>query len=40
LHYFKEFEVIVYGAILLLVTIFFPKGLVGIPETLKGWFRK
>ncbi len=40
LHYFEEFEVIVYGAILLLVTIFFPQGLVGIPETLKGWFRK
>jgi len=40
LHYFEEFEVIVYGAILLLVTIFMPKGLVGVPELLKGWFRK
>lgn len=40
LHYFKEFEVIVYGAILLLVTIFLPKGLVGVPEIAKGWFRR
>ena len=29
LHYFEEFEVIVYGAILLLVTIFLPHGLGG-----------
>jgi len=40
LHYFEEFEVIVYGAILLLVTIFLPKGLVGVPEIIKGWFRE
>lgn len=40
LHYFKEYEVIVYGAILLAVTIFLPKGLVGIPEIVKGWFRE
>lgn len=39
LHYFEEFEIIVYGAILLLVTIFLPKGLVGIPGIIKGWFR-
>lgn len=31
LHYFGEFEIVVYGAILLLVTIFLPDGLVGIP---------
>jgi len=31
LHYFGEFEIIVYGAILLLVTIFLPQGLVGVP---------
>lgn len=40
LHYFEEFEVIVYGAILLLVTIFLPHGLVGVPEIVKGWFRR
>ena len=40
LHYFQEYEVIVYGAILLLVTIFFPKGLVGVPGIVKGWFRE
>ncbi|MEJ2656850.1 MAG: branched-chain amino acid ABC transporter permease [Desulfobacterales bacterium] len=40
LHFFEEFEVVVYGAILLLVTIFLPKGLVGTPEIVKGWFRK
>jgi branched-chain amino acid transport system permease protein len=39
LHYFEEFEIIVYGAILLLVTIFLPKGLVGIPGIIKGWFK-
>jgi branched-chain amino acid transport system permease protein len=40
LHYFEEFEVIVYGAILLLVTIFLPKGLVGAPKIVKSWFRE
>ena len=40
LHYFEEFEVIVYGIILLLVTVFLPHGLVGIPGILKGWFRR
>jgi branched-chain amino acid transport system permease protein len=40
LHYFEELEVIVYGAILLLVTIFLPKGLVEAPKTVKNWFRK
>ena len=40
LHYFEEFEVIVYGAILLVVTIFLPKGLAGTPEIVEGWFRK
>jgi len=35
LHYFEEFEVIIYGAILLLVTIFLPNGLVGIPELIQ-----
>lgn len=40
LHFFEEFEVIVYGIILLLVTIFLPQGLVGIPGFVKGWFRR
>jgi len=39
LHFFEEFEVIVYGAILLLVTIFLPQGLAGVPGIVKGWFR-
>ena len=40
LHYFEEYEVIVYGAILLFVTIFLPHGLVGVPGIVKGWFRR
>lgn len=40
LHYFEEFEVIVYGAILLLITIFLPKGLAGAPGIVKRWFRE
>jgi branched-chain amino acid transport system permease protein len=40
LHYFEEFEVIVYGIILLLVTIFLPHGLVGVPGIIKNWFRR
>jgi len=39
LHYFEEYEVIVYGAILLLVTVFLPKGLVGVPGIVRNWFR-
>ena len=40
LHYFEEFEIIVYGAILLLITIFLPHGLAGVPGIVKGWFRR
>lgn len=40
LHYFKELEVIVYGAILLIITIFFPNGLVGVPGIIKDFFRR
>ncbi|MDP7355469.1 MAG: branched-chain amino acid ABC transporter permease [Desulfobacterales bacterium] len=40
LHFFEEFEVIVYGVILLLVIIFLPQGMVGIPKILKGLFNK
>jgi branched-chain amino acid transport system permease protein len=39
LHFFEELEVIVYGVILLLVTIFLPNGLFGIAGIVKGWFR-
>ena len=39
LHYFGELEVIVYGAILLLGTMFLPNGLVSVPGILKNWFR-
>jgi branched-chain amino acid transport system permease protein len=40
LHYFEELEVIVYGAILLIITIFLPEGLVGVPGIVKDWFRR
>lgn len=40
LHYFKEFEVIIYGAILLLVTIFMPHGLIGMPDIIKEFIKK
>jgi len=40
LHYFEEFEIIVYGAILLLITIFLPHGLVGVPGIVKSWLRR
>jgi len=39
LHYFKEFEVIIYGLILLLVTIFLPNGLIGVPESIRKLVR-
>lgn len=40
LHYFGEFEIIVYGAILLFVTVLLPDGLAGVPGMIKGWFRR
>ena len=40
LHYFEELEILVYGAILLIVTIFLPQGLAGIPAIVKHWFRR
>jgi branched-chain amino acid transport system permease protein len=40
LQYFEEFEVIVYGAILLFVTVILPEGLAGVPRIVKGWFRR
>lgn len=40
LHYFEEAEVMVYGAIILVIVIFLPGGLVSIPEKVKGlWAR-
>ena len=39
LHFFEEFEAIVYGIILLVVTIFLPHGLAGVPGIIKGWFK-
>ncbi len=38
LHFFEEFEIIVYGVILLLVIIFLPQGMMGIPKILKDLF--
>lgn len=40
LHHFEEFEITVYGAILLIVTIFLPEGLVGLPGKLNSLMRK
>lgn len=39
LHYFQEYEIIVYGAILIMVIIFLPHGLIGLPETLRDKLR-
>ena len=39
LHYFEEFEILVYGLILLVTTIFLPQGLAGIPDIIKARFR-
>ncbi len=35
LQYFSDYEIVVYGAILLLITIFFPGGLVSVPALLR-----
>jgi len=40
LRYFEEFEIIVYGVILLFVTVLLPDGLAGVPGIVKGWFRR
>ena len=40
LHFFEEYEIVVYGIILLLVTMFLPHGLVGVPGVVKNWFRR
>jgi branched-chain amino acid transport system permease protein len=36
LHYFEDLEILVYGAILLITTIFLPQGLAGIPDLIKN----
>ena len=40
LHFFEESEIIVYGVILLLVMVFLPHGLVGVPHMIKDWLRR
>lgn len=40
LHFLGEFEILVYGAILLMVTIFLPNGLVGLPQVVRERFRR
>ncbi|MDA8138647.1 MAG: branched-chain amino acid ABC transporter permease [Desulfobacteraceae bacterium] len=40
LHFFKEYEIVMYGAVLLFVTIFLPEGLVGVPARFWAWKRR
>lgn len=40
LHFLEEFEILVYGIILLVVTIFLPDGLVGLPQMVRQRFRR
>ncbi|MEJ2158710.1 MAG: branched-chain amino acid ABC transporter permease [Desulfobacteraceae bacterium] len=40
LHFFEDFEILVYGAILLVVTIFLPEGLVGLPHMVLNRLRR
>jgi branched-chain amino acid transport system permease protein len=40
LHFLEEFEFLAYGAILLLMTIFLPRGLVGLAGSLYAWLRR
>lgn len=40
LHFFEDFEIVVYGAILLAVTVFLPEGLVGLPGKLSARMRR
>lgn len=40
LHFFEEFEIVVYGAILLAVTIFLPNGLAGVPALIRHLLRR
>jgi branched-chain amino acid transport system permease protein len=40
LHFFEAYEIVVYGLILLVVTVFLPKGLVGVPAMIRERFRR
>ena len=40
LHHFGEYEIVVYGSILLIVTIFLPDGLVGLPGSVAARFKR
>ncbi len=40
LHYFEDLEILVYGAILLLTTIFLPHGLAGLPLIVRDRFKR
>ncbi len=40
LHHFGEYEVIAYGSILLLITVFLPGGLAGLPRIITEWRRR
>jgi len=40
LHFFEQFEIMVYGAVLLLVTVFLPEGLAGLPAKLMQRMRR
>ena len=40
LHFFEAYEIVVYGLILLVVTVFLPKGLVGVPALIRERFRR
>ena len=40
LHFFEEFEIVVYGAILLVVTIFLPNGVAGVPAMIRNLIRR
>jgi branched-chain amino acid transport system permease protein len=40
LHFFEQYEIAVYGAVLLLVTVFLPEGLAGLPSTLTQRMRR
>jgi branched-chain amino acid transport system permease protein len=40
LHYFEEAEVMIYGAIILAIVIFLPKGIVSLPQKIGGLVAK
>jgi branched-chain amino acid transport system permease protein len=40
LHHFGEWEIVVYGLVLLIVTIFFPQGLAGLPKMVMERIRR